>query len=56
VGTISFEKALCPNGICEPLLDGRISLYLDSSHLTYEGSEYLGKKMHLPDLLTATAW
>jgi peptidoglycan/LPS O-acetylase OafA/YrhL len=55
IDEVGFGKALCPGGVCEPLLDGKIVLYFDGAHLTYEGSEYLGKKMHLPDLLLAAA-
>jgi hypothetical protein len=54
VPLIRLDRVLCPNGRCVTQLRGR-SLYLDSLHLTDDGSLELGRRMNLGALVWRSA-
>jgi peptidoglycan/LPS O-acetylase OafA/YrhL len=45
VGIIRFDTTLCNESSCATMLDN-VSLYRDTAHLSYSGSEVLGKTMN----------
>lgn len=47
---IMWQKLICNNGECIAYKDNTI-IYRDKGHLSYEGSEYLGKKYNLFKLI-----
>lgn len=54
ITSIGFANFLCLTGTCQTSPDG-VLLYVDGGHLTYDGTEYLEKKMHLSDQLILAA-
>lgn len=46
VTVIRFDPFLCDGRVCRTFMDGTM-LYRDAGHLSYSGSEYLSRKMHL---------
>jgi peptidoglycan/LPS O-acetylase OafA/YrhL len=49
-----FEDFLCDNGSCVTTKDG-VSIYRDVEHLSYSGSEYLGRSIGFADRLDRMA-
>ncbi|MBN8997749.1 MAG: acyltransferase [Rhizobiales bacterium] len=53
VRTIDVADAQCDRDLCRTQI-GDVMLYLDGGHLTYEGSEYLGRSLHFYDRIEGT--
>ena len=51
VNLISLRSAICEDSQCSSSSDG-VFIYRDSGHLSYEGSEFLGKKLGLFNRIT----
>ena len=41
---IDPNQVICPNGLCSPLIDGKL-LYLDNGHLNEVGSRFIGQTL-----------
>lgn len=46
VNVVWLKDAICNDGICHSTIDNKL-IYRDKGHLSYEGSEFLGKKINL---------
>jgi hypothetical protein len=54
VKVFRFDDFLCDNGRCASTKDG-VAIYRDGEHLSYAGSEYLGRRIGLADRLDRMA-
>ncbi len=54
IEVISFDSYLCDSGLCKTSVDG-MSIYLDSSHLSRQGSVVLANKMSLVEKILREA-
>ena len=54
VKVFRFDDFLCDNGLCVSTKDG-VSIYRDFAHLSYSGSEYLGRTLGFADRLDRMA-
>lgn len=54
VEVVSYHDVLCDDTKCRTEIDGK-SLYRDSGHLSYEGSEIIARKTRLAERLIRAA-
>ncbi len=50
VNVVWLKDAICNDGICHSTINNKL-IYRDKGHLSYEGSELIGKKMNLYSLI-----
>ena len=50
VNVVWLKDAICNDGICHSTMNNKL-IYRDKGHLSYEGSELIGKKMNLYSLI-----
>lgn len=51
VNVVWLKDAICADGVCHSTMNNKL-IYRDKGHLSYEGSEVIGKKMDLYTLIT----